>query len=101
MLDCAWDPNRCLGDDVDTCKEVVLIMNRQAKLAGVNEGWRDYGAVTWIEAAKRRCMQLHDLSAVSNLVEIEVREQENPALVRTFTMQRVISWQCLNPRQGV
>ena len=72
-------------------------MNRQARFKEA-PGWCSFGAIGWIEAAQELCENESFDDDWEH--EVEVREEDNPALVRTFTMRRKSTWECLNPRQG-
>lgn len=69
-------------------------INRQARIAGSSH-WIDYGNVGLIEAAQLLA-QSHGRSAV-----IEVRDTAEPDSILTFRMQKLCTYTCANPRQGM
>jgi hypothetical protein len=68
-------------------------MNRQARLAGTDYPWHDYGAVTFEEAAKRYAFGgWHGT--------LEVRDESEPEIIHTLTVEHVTEYRVTNLRGG-
>jgi len=68
-------------------------MNRQARVKGTID-WYSYGAVTFEDAAK-----LHAFPNWQGTVE--VRDESEPEIVHTLTVERVTEYRVTNLRGGV
>jgi hypothetical protein len=68
-------------------------MNRQARF-GEYGRWRDYGAVTLEQAAKKFCQE-YEVKGT-----IQVRDESEPEIIHTLTVKRVVEYRVTNLRGG-
>jgi len=71
-------------------------MNRQARIYGCI-AWFGFGDVTFEQAAKRLAMEC----PFSNEAEtIQVRDESEPEIIHTLTVERVVEYRVTNLRGG-
>jgi hypothetical protein len=77
-------------------------MNRQARLILSSKdttSWSSYGAVTFEEAARLESIEAHK-AGLGTCGRVQVRDESEPEIVHTLTVERVVEYRVTNLRGG-